>query len=401
MWAPALGVEEDVATGGACAALVGATASRPGFGETAYRLSTLQGVLTGGRSEIEAEARNSAGSVTFSASAVPRPTSQAAISTCCSSRSCHRPSSGLPARKPKVPAVREFTSCLPHQEFGIMEIDSRSINTTVTYSTKERSLQRSPIRVTAAACAACAIAFGTIALAAEVTMPGASAAITAAVADSSRPDSDTARDADRKPEQTLVFAGIKAGDRVADYVADSGYFTRLFSSVVGSEGHVYAVEPTAFFKFQHFVKAVAELQGYAVTHPNLTVTTAAALEGLRFPEKLDLFWISQNYHDLHDEFMGPVDTTAFNKAVYSALKPGGYYVILDHSAAQGAPAYVTETLHRIESSTVRREVEAAGFKFDSDSSILANPADPRTARVFDQTIRGHTDQFILRFRKPI
>jgi predicted methyltransferase len=225
-------------------------------------------------------------------------------------------------------------------------------------------------------------------------------AATMAVADSSRPESDTTRDADRKPAQTLAFAGIKSGDKVADYVADSGYFTRLFASIVGSTGHVYAVEPTAFLQFEHFVKAVAELQGYAVTHPNVTVTTSAALEGLKFPEKLDLFWISRNYHDLHNKFMGPVDTVAFNKAVYSALKPGGFYVVLDHSAARGAPANVTETLHRIESSTVRREVEAAGFKFDSESSILANPADPRTAKVFDQTIRGHTDQFILKFRKP-
>ena len=228
-----------------------------------------------------------------------------------------------------------------------------------------------------------------------------SAAVTMAVADTSRPDSDTTRDTDRKPAQTLVFVGIKSGGKVADYVADAGYFTRLFASIVGSTGHVYAVEPTAFFQFEHFVKAVAELQGYAVTHPNVTVTTSAALEGLRFPEKLDLFWISRNYHDLHDKFMGPVDTASFNKAVYSALKPGGVYVILDHSAARGAPANVTEDLHRIESSTVRREVEAAGFKFDSESSILANPADPRTAEVFDKTIRGHTDQFILKFRKPM
>jgi predicted methyltransferase len=227
-----------------------------------------------------------------------------------------------------------------------------------------------------------------------------STAATMAVADPSRPDSDTTRDADRKPVETLVFAGIKSGDKVADYVADAGYFTRLFASVVGSKGHVYAVEPTAFFKYPSFPKAVAELEGYAVTHPNVTITTAAVLEGLKFPEKLDLFWISQNYHDLHDEFMGPVDTAAFNEAVYGALKPGGEYVILDHSAALGAPANVTETLHRIEPSTVRREVEAAGFKFDSESSILANPADPRTARVFDKTIRGHTDQFILKFRKP-
>ncbi len=227
-----------------------------------------------------------------------------------------------------------------------------------------------------------------------------STAATMAVADPSRPDSDTTQDADRKPVQTLLFVGVKSGDKVADYVADAGYFARLFASVVGSTGHVYAVEPTAFFKYKSFPKAVAELQSYAVTHPNLTVTTAATLEGAKFPEKLDLFWISRNYHDLHDEFMGPVDTAALNKAVYSALKPGGVYVILDHSAAPGAPANVTETLHRIESSTVRREVEAAGFKFDSESSILANPADPRTAKVFEQTIRGHTDQFILKFRKP-
>ena len=229
---------------------------------------------------------------------------------------------------------------------------------------------------------------------------GNSTAAATAVADASRPESDTTRDAERKPVQTLAFTGVRPGDKVADYVADAGYFTRLFSSIVGPSGHVYAVEPTAFFKFDHFVKEVAELQGFAVAHPNVTVTTAAALEGLRFPEKLDLFWISRNYHDLHDKFMGPVDTAAFNKAVYEALNPGGFYVVLDHSAAPGAPADVTETLHRIESSTVRREVEAAGFKFDSESSILDNAADPRTAKVFHPAIRGNTDQFILKFRKP-
>jgi predicted methyltransferase len=273
------------------------------------------------------------------------------------------------------------------------------VDTSFTHRTSARSLGRIAMKIAAAACAACAL-IGAVTFAGTGPAPDVSAVLAAAVADSSRPDSHTSLDADRKPQQTLAFGGVKPGDQVADYVADSGYFTRLFSSVVGPRGHVYAVQPTAFFKFDHFVKAVAELQGYAVTHPNVTVTTAAALEGLKFPEKLDLFWISRNYHDLHDKFMGPVDTAAFNKAVYDALKPGGLYVVLDHSAAPGAAADVTETLHRIESSTVRREVEAVGFKFDSESSVLANPADPRTAKVFDQSIRGHTDQFILKFRKP-
>ena len=275
-----------------------------------------------------------------------------------------------------------------------------AIDTSFTRRTTARGLHGAPRQVMAVAFAVCVLAFGSSTFAARAALPGASAAIAGAVADASRPDSDTARDAERKPEQTLAFAGVKPGDRVADYGADTGYFTRLFSGVVGPKGHVYAVQPTAFFKYKSFPLAVAELEGYAVTHPNVTVTTAAALEGLRFPEKIDLFWISQIYHDLHDKFMGPVDIAAFNKAVYKALKPGGVYIVLDHSAVPGAPADVTETLHRIEPSTVRREVEAAGFKFDSESSILANPADPRTAAVFDSSIRGRTDQFILKFRKP-
>jgi predicted methyltransferase len=99
--------------------------------------------------------------------------------------------------------------------------------------------------------------------------------------------------------------------------------------------------------------------------------------------------------------MGPVDMVAFNRAVFAALKPGGVYVVLDHVAAKGSPPDVTDTLHRIEAATVRREVEAAGFKFSAESTLLANPADPHTAGVFDLSIRGRTDQFILKFRRPL
>jgi predicted methyltransferase len=225
-------------------------------------------------------------------------------------------------------------------------------------------------------------------------------AITAAVADSSRPATDSERDADRKPAETLDFAGVKPGDRIADYAAGAGYFTRLFAGVVGPGGHVYAAVPNSLFVYPNIVKGIAEIQTYAVTHQNITVTFASALEAARFPEQLDVFWISQNYHDLHDNFMGPVDMVAFNKAVYAALKPGGVYIVLDHVAAKNSPADVTDTLHRIEPATVRREVEAAGFRFEGESTVLANPADPHTASVFDKSIRGRTDQFIFRFRKP-
>lgn len=227
-----------------------------------------------------------------------------------------------------------------------------------------------------------------------------SRAIDAAVADPLRPSTDTARDADRKPAQTLAFAGIKPGDKIADYAAGAGYFTRLFAGVVGPQGHVYAGVPSALFQYPNIVKGIGELQSFAVAHPNVSVIFASVLDTARYPEPLDLFWISQNYHDLHDRFMGPVDMAAFNRAVFRSLKPGGIYIVLDHAAAEGSQPDVTDTLHRIEPSTVRREVEAAGFKFAAESSILANPADPHTAGVFDSSIRGRTDQFILKFTKP-
>jgi predicted methyltransferase len=223
--------------------------------------------------------------------------------------------------------------------------------------------------------------------------------ITSAVADPGRPENDRNRDVARKPVESLQFSGIKPGDTVADFNAGAGYFARLFSDVVGSRGHVFSIEPVEIQ--QYIAKSTAELQEYAASHRNITVSVKTALESLRLPRKLDLFWISQNYHDLHNKYFGPVDIAAFNKAVFDALKPGGSYVVLDHRAAPDAAADVTATLHRIDPATVLREVQAAGFVFDSESEILANPDDPRTIKVFDKSIQGHSDQFILKFRRPL
>ena len=227
-----------------------------------------------------------------------------------------------------------------------------------------------------------------------------SAAVRAAVADPARPPEDVARDVGRKPAETLAFTGVRPGDRVADYIANSGYFTRLFADVVGAKGRVYAVELDEVVSFPNVAKGYAALKAWAPGRPNVTLSTVPAAAPVAFPEKLDLFWISQNYHDLHDKFLGPVDTAAFNRQVFQALKPGGHYVVLDHAAAKGSPPDVTETLHRIEADTVKREVEAAGFVLEAESDVLANPADPHTKGVFDDSIRGRTDQFVLKFRRP-
>jgi len=239
-----------------------------------------------------------------------------------------------------------------------------------------------------------------LALPAAAAAPAIPPVIAKAVADPTRPPEDVARDANRKPDETLAFLGVRPGMKVADYIANSGYFTRLFADVVGPKGHVYAAELDEIIGFPNVAKGYADLKAWAAGRPNVTVTTTPISDSLNFPEKLDLFWIAQNYHDLHDTFLGPADVPAFNRKVFAALKPGGLYVVLDHSAAAAAPDDVTETLHRIQEERVKREVLAAGFELAGTSRLLANPADPRTKGVFDESIRGKTDQFILKFRKP-
>lgn len=236
---------------------------------------------------------------------------------------------------------------------------------------------------------------------ASASNPPVTPVIAKAVADPSRPPEDTSRDANRKPAETLAFLGVKPGMKIADYIANSGYFTRLFASAVGPAGHVHAVELNEVITFPNVTRAYADLRVWAVPRHNVTVSTAAIADSLTFPEPLDLFWIAQNYHDLHDKFLGPQDIAAFNRKVFAALKPGGIYAVLDHSALASAPDDVTETLHRIQRDRVIREVTAAGFELVGESQLLANSADPRDKGVFDASIRGKTDQFLLKFRKPM
>ncbi len=223
--------------------------------------------------------------------------------------------------------------------------------------------------------------------------------LSAAVADAARPDADRNRDADRKPAESMAFAGVKPGDRVLELLPGRGYFTRLLSKAVGPSGHVYAVTPEVSVKANP--KAVDAINALAAdpAYANVTVLVQPAA-ALRAPEPVDVMWTSLNYHDLHDSFMGPVDMAAFNRSVYNALKPGGTYLIIDHEAALGSGVQMTETLHRIDPAAVKTEVLAAGFVLAGESDLLRNPDDPHTSRIFDASIRGKTDQFMLKFRKP-
>jgi len=217
--------------------------------------------------------------------------------------------------------------------------------------------------------------------------------IAAAVADPRRPAEDTARVAARRPADMLAFAQVAPGDRVADLIPGGGYFTRPLSVAVGDAGRIYAIiPPPQANATQPAIYAVAE------AHPNVTVQVGA-FPALTLPEPVDLVWTAQNYHDLHLQRFN-LDVGAVNRAIFNALKPGGLYVIVDHSAVAGAEVGVADTLHRIDQARVRAEVEAAGFVFDGESDVLRNSADNRTTNVFDPAIRGHTDQFVMRFRRP-
>jgi predicted methyltransferase len=224
--------------------------------------------------------------------------------------------------------------------------------------------------------------------------------IVAAVADPARPATDTSRDADRKPAKTLAFAGVKPGDHVAELIPAGGYFTRLLSAVVGPAGKVYAVAPPGPPEPPPGEPApAAAVQAIAADahYSNVTVSVQR-VSRLELPEQVDLIWTSQNYHDFHN--VPNIDVLNIDKAVFRALKPGGIYLVLDHAAAAGSGFRDTATLHRIDPDAVKREVIAAGFALDAESDALHNKADPHTAKVFAPEIRGHTDQFILRFKKP-
>jgi predicted methyltransferase len=227
--------------------------------------------------------------------------------------------------------------------------------------------------------------------------------ITQAVADSGRPAADKEHDAKRKPAEVVAFAGVKKGDQIADFFPGGGYFTRIFSKIVGPRGHVYGIFPGGFpEKMLVAEKAIAADPAYSnVSEQEQPLAPAEAGEkmaiGFQTPQ-LDLFWTSQNYHDVHN--IKNIDMLAFNKGVFDALKPGGIYIVLDHTATPGSGGADTATLHRIDPETVKKEVEAAGFVLVKESDLLKNPNDPHTAKVFDPAIRGSTDQFILKFQKP-
>jgi len=224
--------------------------------------------------------------------------------------------------------------------------------------------------------------------------------IAKALADPRRPSADVARDPVRHPGELIAFAGLKPGDRVADYFAGGGYYTRLFSDVVGPKGRVYAIIPAEMARNCDPAEfAGARKVAKEGSYKNVAVQTRPAAD-FAPARPLDVIWSSQNYHDLYDGFMEGLDVRAADRALYAALKPGGVLLVIDHVAEAGSGHRDTERLHRIDPASIRSELTAVGFVFEGESALLRNPADDHGLRVFDPKIRGRTDQVVLKFRRP-
>lgn len=226
------------------------------------------------------------------------------------------------------------------------------------------------------------------AVATPATLP---AAIAAAVADPARAE-DAKVDERRHGGELVAFAGVKPGDKVLELLPGGGYFTRLFSKTVGADGKVYAEMPTEIEKVDRF-KAVTD------AYPNVVMLRDPAAAPAT-PEPVDVAFTSQNYHDYPTPYLGNTDVANVDRHIFSALKPGGTYIVIDHVAEAGSGTRDADTLHRIDPAFVRKQVEAAGFEFVGENDVLHNPADDHTLKVFDKAIRGHTDQFVYKFRKP-
>jgi predicted methyltransferase len=239
------------------------------------------------------------------------------------------------------------------------------------------------------------------AAAAAPTAPSAdAAAIDAALANPDRFAGDSDQDAWRQPAEVLKFMELRPGQHVLDYFAAAGYYTELMSRVVGPEGKVIAYNNAEYRKFSQD----APDKRYANKRlPNVVELTAPVETMQLDPASLDAVLFMQSYHDLYWRPKKGWPATDPSKALAQltpALKPGAVVVVVDHIANAGDPTETVTALHRIDPAIIKRDFEAAGLTFDSESPVFANPADDHKKEVFDKSIRHKTDQVMYKFRKP-
>ena len=217
----------------------------------------------------------------------------------------------------------------------------------------------------------------------------------AIVASPDRSDADRQVDPRRQPAKMLAFAGVKSGMKVLDMEASAGYSTELLARTVAPDGMVYAQDSAAVI--ERFVKDKFDIRAQKPAMKNVVHVIRDFDDPI--PPEIGQFDLITFFFAYHDVTYMSVDRAAMNKKMFAALKPGGFLVIADHSAKAGDGINVAKTLHRIEESTLRKEIEAAGFKLAAEGEFLRHPEDPRDAAVFRPQVP--TDEFVLKYQKPL
>ena len=207
---------------------------------------------------------------------------------------------------------------------------------------------------------------------------------------------------DQSRNQLIRFARVDAGSTVIDVYPGDGKWTRIFSDVAGPEGRVYSFVPAEVAHFDNDPVGRMRMLAKEPGRENVEAVSADLVALPEVTQPADILWLHLFYHDLHTALIQARGATAadFNRAVYERLRPGGAYVIVDHTAAAGSGTSDTRSLHRIDPASVREEVKAAGFVLDAESRMLANKDDPHSVKAFDPSIKGKTDRFAYRFVKP-
>jgi predicted methyltransferase len=249
--------------------------------------------------------------------------------------------------------------------------------------------------------AALSLALASAPLAAKTAVP-APPTIAAAVADTGhRSPDNVALDAGRKPAQVLEFLGLKRGMKVLDLFGANAYWAEIEAPVVGPSGHVTVWMPTQFYG----AKAKQSFPAFMASHPNVSIVTSP-FEAPDLPKNYaDFVMLNDNYHDSYWQNaklnLPQMDPNAFLKAVYASMKPGAVIGVIDHVANPNSDTRATvDKFHRIDPNVVKADFKRAGFVLVGSSDLLRNPADPHTAEVHDASIKGKTDRFIFKFKKP-
>lgn len=252
------------------------------------------------------------------------------------------------------------------------------------------------------------LALLTVAVLAAVVPAAASAAATAqpaqvaqAVAAPGRSEANVALDSARKPAELLAFLGLEQGMRVIDMFGANRYWAEIMAPAVGPYGQVIVWQPMQFINDER----KSQFAEFAARQPNTALIYSPFEDPRISTNAFDFMIMNLDYHDVYWESgerkIPRMEPQAWLKRLYDAMRPGAIVGIIDHAASPGGDTRaVVDKLHRIDPAVVRADFERAGFVLEAESDLLRNPADDRTKNVFDPAIRGKTDRFVFRFRKP-